>query len=242
MNIKKVSLLSGGFKGAEIVFLKADFKNNRPVIHTITEERKNPIHMDFERIFKDLRIHLLEIFKIANNRLSESEIKTLILDTDVHSIEWDGDGFIIKGDIEAFAEKRFKLPAGKVQESDEYEGYNEVRGLIEALKIEAVSYMDGLKVVSDREMMLRWLEARKDSNMTKEAFELLSEEEQKTYMNKTLNSKFGAEIEIDVDSEDETEEEEMESVVVIDDESDVVEIPVKKGKEPKSPGTVKESF
>lgn len=244
MNIKKVELTANGFKGANVYFLVHEFRNNRSFINEDIKRNKNPIHMDMEKLFKDIRIHLLDIFKISNNRLSEAEIKTIILETNVNSIEWDNDSFTIRGEMESFPEKYVKLNSVKVQESDEFIGYNEVRGIIEALKVEATSYIDGLKLVSDREMMLRWLEARKDNNMTKDQFELLSEEEQKNYMAKTLNSKFGAEIEIDVNEEG-YEEEGSEDVVVIGEEASVVEIPekkVKKTKEAKSPGTVTESF
>ena len=208
MNIKKISLAANGFKGAEVSFLSQVFKNNRSFLNETIEKRKNPIHTDMEKLFKDLRIHLLDIYKINNIRLSEAEQKTLILETDVHSIEFDNDSFMLKGEIEGTDSKRLPLKTYKVQESDGYEGYAEVRGIIDELKVEATAYLDGLKVVSDREMMLRWLEARKDHNMTREQFDEMSEEDQKKYMNKTLNAKFGAEIDTDEDVEEEEGEEE----------------------------------
>jgi hypothetical protein len=208
MNIKKISLTANGFKGAEISFLTQTFKNNRPFLNETIEKRKNPIHGDMEKLFKDLRIHLLDVCKINNNRLSEAEQKTVILETDISSIEFDNDSFLLSGETEVFEGKTIKLKTCKVQESDGYEGYAEVRGIIDELKVEATAYLDGLKVVSDREMMLRWLEARKDHNMTREQFDEMSEEDQKKYMNKTLNAKFGAEIDTDEDVEEEEGEEE----------------------------------
>jgi len=244
MNIKRVDLQSNGFKGATVHILVHEFRNNRPFINEDIKVNKNPIHMDLEKLFKDLRIHLLDIFKIANNRLSEAEIKTLILETNVNSIEWDNDSFTIKGELESFPEKYVKLNSPKVQESDEFTGYAEVRGIIEQIKVEAMSYIDGLKLVSDREMMLRYLEARKDANMTREQFEEMTEEEQKNYTNKTLNSKFSAGIEVETGEDESEEEESEEAAIEINSEATVIEIPdaKKKGKEAKSPGTVKESF
>jgi hypothetical protein len=229
MNIKRITLNSNGFKGAEITYLKQDFKNQRPFINEIVEKRKHPIHMDFEKLFKDLREHLLDICQIANNRLSEVELKSLVLDTDVISIEFDNEHFLITGEKQVFDEKRIKLKTCKVQQSDDYEGYHQVMGIIEALKIEATSYMDGLKIVSDREMMLRWLEAKKDAGMTKDQFEAMTEDEQKNYMNKTLNSKFGADIEISEDSE---EDDDNDPIALPEDETPI-EIPEKKSKKSK---------
>jgi len=228
MNIKRIELQSGGFKGANISFITQVFKNNRPFLNETIEKRKNPIHMDFEKLFKDLRIHLLDIYKINNIRLSESEKNTLLLETEVFSIEFDNDSFILAGELESFEDKKIKLKTCKVQQSDGYEGYDEVRSIIDSLKVEATSYLDGLKVVSDREMMLRWLEARKDQNMTKEQFELLGEDEQKEYMNKTLNAKFGANIE----EEEVTEEDEsvLEGINLTNDVIEIPDAPVKKGK------------
>ena len=228
MNIKKISLTANGFKGAEISFLTQTFKNNRPFLNETIEKRKNPIHGDMEKLFKDLRVHLLDVCNINNSRLSEAEQNTLILETEISSIEFDNDSFLLSGEMEVFGEKRIKLKTCKVQESDDYEGFGDVRAIIEELKVEATAYLDGLKVVSDREMMLRWLEARKDHNMTKEQFEAMDEQGQKEYMNKTLNAKFGAEIDTD---EDEIIEEE--SAVEFEVGEEVIDIPVKAKKEKK---------
>jgi len=229
MNIKKVELQNGGYKGCTVVFLSHTMKNSRPFINETIEKRKNPIHGDMEKLFKDLRVHLLDVCNINNNRLSEAEQKTIILETEISSIEFDNDSFLLSGEMEVFGEKKIKLKTCKVQESDDYAGYNEVRGIIEELKVEATAYLDGLKVVSDREMMLRWLEARKDHNMTKEQFEAMDEHGQKEYMNKTLNSKFGAEI--DTDEEDEIIEEDSAVEFVVGEEP--IEIPEAKPKKEK---------
>lgn len=224
MNIKKIELQSGGFKGATIVFTAQIFKNNRPFLNETVEKRKHPIHVDFENLFKELRVHLIELFKMnSNGRLSEAELKTLILETDVHSIEFDNDSFMIKGESEVFGDKKIDLKTCKVQQSDDYEGYEDVRNIIENLKTEATSYLDGLKLVSDREMMLRYIEAKKDAAMTKEIFESLSEADQKAYMNKTLNSKFGANIEIEEEEQEEQEEGEDEGIDI--DGEVVIDIP-----------------
>lgn len=231
MNIKKIVLKSNGFKGADVTFLKNVFKNNRPFIDEDIAIRKYPIHLDFEKLFKDLRIHLLDVYKINNIRLSDSERNTLLLETEVSSIEFDNDSFILAGEIESFEDKKIKLKTCKVQQSDAYEGYDEVREIINSLKVEATAYLDGLKVVSDREMMLRWLEARKDQNMTKEQFELLGEDEQKEYMNKTLNAKFGANIEEDEVTEE--GESNLDGINLTDDVIDIPDAPAKKGKKNK---------
>jgi len=228
MNIKKIELQGGGYKGANVFFLTQTFKQNRPFLNETIEKRKNPIHGDMEKLFKDLRVHLLDIYKINNIRLSEAEQKTLILETDVHSIEFDNDSFVLKGEIEGTDSKRLPLKTYKVQESDDYEGYGEVRKIIDELKTEAVAYLDGLKVVSDREMMLRWLEARKDHNMTKEQFEAMDEQGQKEYMNKTLSVKFGAEIDTD-----EEEEQDDDSAVAFEVNDNPIEIPEVKAKKEK---------
>lgn len=238
MNIKKIELQANGFKGAYVTFLANEFRNNRPFVNETIKKNKNPIHMDMEKLFKDLRIHLLDVCKVNNIRLSEAEQKTLILETDVTSIEFDNDSFLISGEMEVFEDKKIKIKTCKVQESDGYEGYYEVRGLIEALKVEAISYVDGMKIVSDREMMLRWLEAKKDHNMSKEQFEALDEQGQKEYMDKTMRSKFGA----DIDMADEEEELEEEPSQAIDIDNEVIDVPEKKEKKSKKQTEPNTSF
>jgi len=228
MNIKKIELQGGGYKGANVFFLTQTFKQNRPFLNETIEKRKNPIHGDMEKLFKDLRVHLLDVCNINNNRLSEAEQKTIILETEISSIEFDNDSFLLSGEMEVFSDKKIKLKTCKVQESDDYEGYGEVRKIIDELKTEAVAYLDGLKVVSDREMMLRWLEARKDNNMTKEQFEAMDEQGQKEYMNKTLSAKFGAEIDTD-----EEEEQDDDSAVAFEVNDNPIEIPEVKAKKEK---------
>jgi len=228
MNIKKIELQGGGYKGANVFFLTQTFKQNRPFLNETIEKRKNPIHGDMEKLFKDLRVHLLDVCNINNNRLSEAEQKTIILETEISSIEFDNDSFLLSGEMEVFSDKKIKLKTCKVQESDDYEGYGEVRKIIDELKTEAVAYLDGLKVVSDREMMLRWLEARKDNNMTKEQFEAMDEQGQKEYMNKTLSVKFGAEIDTD-----EEEEQDDDSAVAFEVNDNPIEIPEVKAKKEK---------
>lgn len=237
MNIKRVELIANGFKGANVHILTNEFRNNRPFLNEIIKKNKNPIHMDMEKLFKDLRIHLLDVCKVNNIRLSEAEKKMLILETDVTSIEFDNDSFLISGEMEVFEDKKIKIKTCKVQESDGYEGYHEVRGLIEALKVEAISYVDGMKIVSDREMMLRWLEAKKDHNMSKEQFEALDEQGQKEYMDKTMRSKFGADIDL-ADEEEEQEEEPQ----AIDIDNEVIDVPEKKEKKSKKQTEPNTSF
>jgi len=127
MNIKRIELQSNGFKGANVHFLTHTMKNSRPFINETIEKRKNPIHGDMEKLFKDLRVHLLDVCNINNNRLSEAEQKTIILETEISSIEFDNDSFLLSGEMEVFSDKKIKLKTCKVQESDDYEGYGEVR-------------------------------------------------------------------------------------------------------------------
>lgn len=228
MNIKKIELQSSGFKGCTVAFLTHTMKNSRPFVNETIEKRKDPIHKDMEDLFKDLRIHLLDIFKINNIRLSEAERNSVILETQVTAIEFDNDSFILTGETEGAEEKFLKLKTYKVQQSDGYEGYDEVRKIIDDLKVEAVSYLDGLKVVSEREMMLRWLDARKDAK-AKEEFENMTEEEQKAYISKKFKYDSGVE-----EMEEEEVEIESEGINLTD---DVIELPdasvAKKGKKSK---------
>ena len=86
-----------------------------------------------EDLFKDLRIHLLDICKLNNIRLSDAERNSLVLETEVTSIEFDNDSYVIIGETEVFDDKHIKLKTCKVQDGD-YENNEEVRSIIERLK------------------------------------------------------------------------------------------------------------
>ena len=192
MQIKKIKLNDGGFKGAEIMFLKPEEKKNKVFNNEITEKRKNPIHYDMEKPFKDLRYHLLLICGVINTSMDKTELDFTIADSEVVSIKFDDEGFVITGTMKsAFGSKTFKIETPAMTGDDGYDYYDAVRGIIDTIVSETELYMNSKKEVSPEEMAVRYITAGKDKDVSADAFESMTMEEKKEYCKNLLEEKFG---------------------------------------------------
>jgi hypothetical protein len=192
MQIKKIKLNDGGFKGAEIMFLKPEEKKNKVFNNEITEKRKNPIHYDMEKPFKDLRYHLLLICGVINTSMEKTELDFTIADSEVVSIKFDDESFVITGTMKsAFGSKTFKIETPAMTGDDGYDYYDAVRGIIDQIVVETELYMNSKKEVSPEEMAVRYIAAGKDKDVSADVFEGMSMEEKKEYCKNLLEEKFG---------------------------------------------------
>lgn len=233
MNIKKITLSQGGFRGLTVTYLREEEKNGRPFINEVTEKRKHPIHLSLETMFKDLRFYLLDI----TGMLRGDEDKTIkdftIQETDVTAIEFNNEMFCISGEKSVFADKKFKVKTPKVDDNDQYEHYETVLKMIESIKEEVKEYLAGTKKVDDVEVAVRWVEAGKSKDMTPEQLKGMSPEQLKEFAVKLLESNFGAVVMMNDDFEP-TEEATNEAVqdivneITISDEETTIIIPEQK--------------
>ena len=122
----------------------------------------------------------------------ESEMKFVILETKVTGIEFDPDGFVLHGEREVFGNKEVKLKTPKVEEIDNFYGYENVKEIISQIIAETKLYLEGDKKVSDEELAQRWVEAGKDKAMTMEVFNGLSADERRDFATQLLENEFGS--------------------------------------------------
>lgn len=192
MQIKKIKLKDGGFKGAEITFLRPEEKRNKTFINEVTEKRKNPIQFDLERPFKDLRYHMLLICGVINTSMEKMEIDYAIADCDVDGIKISDEFFVLFGTVKSqYGDKRFKLETPKMTDEDGYIYYEAVKVIIETIVEETTLYITGKKEVSNEEVVIRWIGAGKDKKITKDVFDEMSDADKKEYCKRILEEEFG---------------------------------------------------
>ncbi len=191
MEIKKITLINGGFKGINVEYVEPNEKEGRSKFDTIKKTIRHPIHLGLEKPFKDLRFHLLEICNIVRGDMDKKDIDFTVLECDVSGIKIDGSEFSIIGNKEAFEGKRFKIETPMVSEEDNYEHYESVAALITTIIEETKLYMQGKAVVTNEEIAERWVMAGKQKGFDADSFNALSPEEKKQLCSDILEKSFG---------------------------------------------------
>lgn len=233
MNIKKIQLVNGGFKGAIVTYLREEEKNGRPFINEVTEKRKHPIHLGLETMFKDLRFYLLDITGMLRGDEDKNTKDYEILETEVVSLEFDAVRFCIGGEKKVFVDKEVKLKTPKVDDGDHYEHYDTVMKLVASIVEETKEYLAGTKKVDDVEVAVRYVQSGKAKGIDAEQLKGYTPEQLKEFAVKLLESNFGAVVMMNEDFEPEQEELEKaveEGIVEIDAKADEIVIEVKEEK------------
>jgi hypothetical protein len=204
MNFKKISLSQSGFKGAEVHFLEP---NDRGVMELTKKGLKNPIHFALEKAFKDLRFHILNVYGILKEEMTDEEKAYMIMRAMVDSVELDGESIVLIGSHEIFEGKENNLKTFKIQELDGYEYYEDLKVLVDSICEEAALYMSGSKKVDEKELIMRWAQAKhKNLEITEEKIKGLTPEQLKdmalTIIEKGLGGMVHLPEELDMDSED----------------------------------------
>jgi len=214
MNIRKIVLSEDGFKGAEIHYYNEKEKNGRQMLVLTKEYPKNPIHFGLEKMFKDLRLPLLEICGFVTDDMDKNVVAQMLMETKVFGLEIDSEYVILSGEKEVFDGKYVKLKTCKLQESDNYEGFDIVRELASSIQTETDEYLAGTKKVDDLEVAIRYLEAGKGKGVTLEDLNNMPPEQQKEWATKLLENNFGSVVmhSTEFNSVEETEIEQAEEI------------------------------
>ena len=166
MNYRKISLNQGGLKGAEVHFIET---NEKGIGELTKKYPRNPTHVGLQKLFKELRVHLLNICGVINSDMDNHIAAQHLLETTVDCIEMDGDTITITGEKLATADKYIKLKTYKLEVEDGYEHYDEVFNLMTAICEETTEYMSGNKKVPDIEIVQMWAQANhKEEEFTME--------------------------------------------------------------------------
>lgn len=226
MEIKKIKLLSGGFKGAEVTFLRPEQKNGKNFINEVTEKRKHPIHLDMETPFKKLRFYLLDICELLRGGEDDAERQYIVAESEVVSIKIDSNSFVISGSKDVVGGKSIKLETPKMEEGDGYGNYDKVMELIESIVSETEQYLAGTKKVSDEEVAVRWITSGKDKSEEAERYDSMSAEEKRDYHTKVLEEMYGSVVMHNDDLEMETIEPVTLAIGAPEDDFEDIEIEV----------------
>lgn len=166
VNYKKISLNQGGLKGAELHYLEP---NERCIMELTKKYPRNPAHVELQKLFKDLRVHLLSICGIINSETDNNIAAQHLVETTVDCIEFDGDTIILSGEKLATLDKSIKLKTYRLEEADNYEFFPIVREIADNICTETFEYMNGNKKVSEAEIVSMWAKAKhKEEEITME--------------------------------------------------------------------------
>lgn len=202
MNIRKVSLNDSGFKGCEVHFFEEVEKNGRKSMELTKKYPKNPVHLGLEKLFKDLRIHLLEICGLVNDQ-TDKDIKDMTINqTFVDTVEFDTECIIISGEKQVFDEKYIKLKTCKLQAEDEYEHYESLRAIVDSISDEVKEYLAGSKKVEDAELILRYAQMKhKEDEFNEEKLKTYTPEQLKEIATKIIEKGLGGIVMLPTDLE-----------------------------------------
>lgn len=193
MEIKKIKLLSGGYKGAEVTYLKPEMKNKKEFINEIVEKRKHPIHGDMEKPFRDLRYHLLEICGYLSGPLDKSEIDYMIAECEIVSISFKSGMFVLSGTKKTIVgNKEVSITTPKIEDEDGYSHFDTVMKIIETIIEETHQYLSGTKKVSDEEVAVRFITSGKDKSEEAERYNNMTLEERREYHTRILQQIYGS--------------------------------------------------
>lgn len=192
MNIRKVVLADEGFKGAVIEFFQEEEKNGRKQLVLTKKYPHNPVHLGLEKMFKELRIHLLQICGLINDEMDTNIQAQVVLETIVDTIELDTETITLSGTKQVFENKYIKLKTCKLQDADNYVQFDMLNDLIQNICVETEEYLAGTKKVDDTEVAVRYVEMGKAKGVNIEEVKALPPDQLKDWATKVLESGFGS--------------------------------------------------
>lgn len=220
MKIKKIVLKDGGLKGCDVTYAVEETKDGRTTTADYIAKKKHTVHLGMDRLFKDMRIHLLELAEVVNEDTAKPLIDVFIKETEVIGIEFGGGEFKVWGHKETLrqgtGEKYLTLKPPAVDEYDEYPHIESVVALVKSIVEETKVYLSGDAKVTDDEVVIRWIESGKTKGFDREAFESLPEEDRKQMASDILEKMGGVVIMPDeIEKVDESELEEAPNNFVV---------------------------
>jgi hypothetical protein len=186
MEIKKIKLIDGGFKGVLVTYLRPEVKKNKTFINEVTEKRKYPVHLDLDRPFKDLRFNLLDIAGIIRGDMDKGDVDFTMAECDVDTIKIEGSTFVLGGTKTVIGNKSIRIETPKIDQHDDYQYYDTVMNMIKTIIEETKQYMEGTKNVDDNEVAVRWITSGKDKSEEASRYNEMSATDKLIYHTKIL--------------------------------------------------------
>lgn len=189
MIIKKIKINDNGFKGACVEFYQEEEKNGKPVLVLHKVYPKNPIHLGLEKLFKDLRPHLLAVTGIVYDKTNLNDMVTS--ETTIDTVKMENGTIEIGGFKQVLEEKYMRLDTPKLQDTDEYEGFDDLNNIVTRIAEETIEYVRGNVKVDALEVAVRYIQAGKSKNVTMEDLDSMTDEQKKVWATEFLENKFG---------------------------------------------------
>lgn len=203
MIIKKVSLNGYGLKGAEVHYLE---ENKRNISELTKKYPKDPVPLSMEKLFKDLRGHLLATNGYPLGALNEAQRDSFINRCHVHTLEAIGDVIVVKGEFDAFSDKQVSLSSPKMQDGDDYDAFEELNEIATNILSETSEYLAGNRKVTDEEIILRFGQMKhKEEEFTMESIMKLSDEKKKELAITIIEKGLGGSVLLPTDLETDSE-------------------------------------
>mgnify|MGYP007024620336 FL=1 len=190
MIIKKIRTNADGFKGAAVEFYQEEEKNGKPVLVLHKVYPKNPIHLGLEKLFKDLRPHLLAVAGIVYDKTNLNDMVTS--ETSIDTVKMENGTIEIGGFKQVLEDKYMRLDTPKLQDTDEYEGFDDLNAIVTRIAEETVEYIKGNVKVDALEVSLRYVQAGKAKGVSMDDITAMSVEEQRDWATRFLENNFGS--------------------------------------------------
>lgn len=151
MNITKLTMSDlTGLSGMKITHLVQETKDGVPYLVPNTAEPPYPVHMGLIKKFKELSVHLLNIYDICQDPKLELAKDYAVLDTDITEITMAYDHFILKGK-RSMGDKILVLKTYKVA-ADDYLHFAGVQEIFKGIREEAEAYCVGNRQITIDEL------------------------------------------------------------------------------------------
>lgn len=243
LNVVSVKLKHKGLKGAEVTYFKIEENRKRQFNNKISKDNKAPVPSEIKGNMKKLKYHLLSIcglwqasfnnyYDVENNEPKKNEVfletDTLNIQSTMHdvlnrmdivSVENNGQGIIIKGQIAIPGKsKKVKISTPVITFEDEYERYEDVVAITNIIFEAAALYNEGKLLVNAREYIVELYESQGKSKEEIEDFSVkMTDDDWEALMNEELGKNIISMKEMM------GEEEDPEELLSIEEETTVVE-------------------
>ncbi len=191
MNISKIQLKAKGFKGLYVEYTEEETRSVKPDLTPKSIEPKNPIHYHLDRMFRDLKLHILNLCEVINDSMLEPDILFHASETEIKEIEIKGDAIKLKGVKRRFDGKFNELKPCWVQFEDNYEGWDLLVTLVKNILKETEDYLCCRTQADIVEVAIRWVEASKTQDISVEEIKSWPEEKQKEWASQLIASDYG---------------------------------------------------
>jgi hypothetical protein len=149
-----IKVKEGGMKGLEVSYCHQEEKDGKTWNIEDWQDRKIPIGEKLDEVIKAFRFYLMDIFGYDMKEANAGDCK-------IKEIKFDGD-IVLSGELRVLnGDRTVNLKTCKIDESCEYERYDELNKLIGQMKDEINLYMEGKSIMSEKQLVMQFYQGKK---------------------------------------------------------------------------------